>query len=163
MIHIVCFILLGADVVKELLVSLLVIHSQIALAASPDEPPILVRVLVSGADPNLGRIVGHLYANEKDYLKTPAEEKAVDVNSEGSGVLLFEVTKQTPVGVMVFHDKNLNGRLDRSFIGIPKEPTATSNNARGRFGPPKWMDVRFDLNETTTEIEIVLSDVRRRE
>lgn len=43
----------------------------------------------------------------------------------------------------VFYDANNNGKLDTNFIGIPKEPVALSNNARPKFGPPKYKDAVF--------------------
>ena len=43
----------------------------------------------------------------------------------------------------MFYDANNNGKLDTNFIGIPKEPVALSNNARPKFGPPKYKDAVF--------------------
>ena len=45
----------------------------------------------------------------------------------------------------IFYDENDNGELDTNFIGIPREPVAISNNARPRFGPPKYKDAVFNL------------------
>jgi uncharacterized protein (DUF2141 family) len=47
----------------------------------------------------------------------------------------------------IFHDTNDNGKLDTNFIGIPKEPVALSNNARPRFGPPKYKDAVFVVGD----------------
>ena len=45
--------------------------------------------------------------------------------------------------VSVFHDENSNGKLDRNFMGMPKEGVGKSNDAAGHFGPPKYDDARF--------------------
>ena len=45
----------------------------------------------------------------------------------------------------IFYDRNDNGELDTNFIGIPREPVALSNNARPKFGPPKYEDAVFTL------------------
>jgi uncharacterized protein (DUF2141 family) len=45
--------------------------------------------------------------------------------------------------VSVFHDQNSNGKLDRNFMGMPKEGVGASNDAAGHFGPPKSDDARF--------------------
>jgi uncharacterized protein (DUF2141 family) len=45
--------------------------------------------------------------------------------------------------VSVFHDENSNGKLDRNFIGMPKEGVGASNDAKGHFGPPKFNDAQF--------------------
>ena len=54
------------------------------------------------------------------------------------------------------HDVNDNQKLDTNWIGIPKEPVAISNNARGRLGPPKWKDAMFELREATQELTVNL-------
>lgn len=48
-------------------------------------------------------------------------------------------------GVMAYHDRNSNGRLDTLPIGLPTEPYGFSNNARGTFGPPTWSAANFTL------------------
>lgn len=57
--------------------------------------------------------------------------------------------------VKVFHDANQNRKLDFGLMG-PKEAYGFSNNARGRFGPPDYDDVKFALaaKELTIEIEV---------
>jgi uncharacterized protein (DUF2141 family) len=51
----------------------------------------------------------------------------------------------------VMHDLNDNGELDSNFVGMPTEPWAFSNNAVGKFGPPQWSDVRFELRDDLTQ------------
>lgn len=53
--------------------------------------------------------------------------------------------------IRVMHDTNGNGELDSNFVGMPKEPWAMSNNARGNFGPPRWEDVKFKLEGQVTQ------------
>jgi uncharacterized protein (DUF2141 family) len=48
--------------------------------------------------------------------------------------------------IRLFHDVNGNGELDTNPFGIPIEPFAFSNNARGRFGPAGWADAVFTVN-----------------
>lgn len=49
-------------------------------------------------------------------------------------------------GIVVFHDANGNGVMDKNLIGAPKEAYGASNNIRGKFGPPDYNKIRFDLN-----------------
>jgi len=51
-------------------------------------------------------------------------------------------------GVMAFHDRNANGRLDTLPIGLPTEPYGFSNDSRGTFGPPSWARARLRLTPT---------------
>ena len=55
----------------------------------------------------------------------------------------------------IFHDANLNNRLDNYFFGVPREQYGFSNNARGFMGPPAFEGAAF-LVEGKTEISISL-------
>ena len=58
--------------------------------------------------------------------------------------------------IAVFHDENLNNKLDRHALGYPLEAYGFSNNARGKFGPPKYQAATFQLGEETVELTISL-------
>jgi len=63
------------------------------------------------------------------------------------------VLENVPAGtwaVSVVHDVNGNGKVDTNFLGIPKEPVGVSNDAKGRFGPPKFDDAKFKLERDMT-------------
>jgi hypothetical protein len=45
----------------------------------------------------------------------------------------------------VFYDRDDDGKLDTNFIGMPKEPIALSNNAKAKYGPPKFADAACQL------------------
>ena len=57
--------------------------------------------------------------------------------------------------VGIFHDANLNNRLDNYFFGVPKEQYGFSNNARGFMGPPSFDSAAVNV-EGRTEIDITL-------
>lgn len=49
-----------------------------------------------------------------------------------------------------FHDRNNNKKLDTNWIGIPTEGYGFSNNAKGKFGPPAFKDMLFEVNKDAT-------------
>ncbi|MDR1896327.1 MAG: DUF2141 domain-containing protein, partial [Prevotellaceae bacterium] len=51
--------------------------------------------------------------------------------------------------VSLFHDENDNYKLDVGAFGIPVEKTGFSNNAKGKMGPPKFMDCKFAVTDDT--------------
>jgi uncharacterized protein (DUF2141 family) len=53
-----------------------------------------------------------------------------------------------------YQDENNNGKLDRSFLGWPVEPTAASNGARGTVGPPGFSDAAFELKQAVQTIQL---------
>lgn len=85
-----------------------------------------------------------------------SEQQLADANSAIASLILTPDTAgvsftlhNVPAGtygIQLFHDENGNNKLDANLIGIPKEPWAFSNNAAGRFGPPKWQDIRFEIS-----------------
>ena len=44
-----------------------------------------------------------------------------------------------------FLDADKDGELDTNLFGIPREQIAISNNAAGKYGPPKYEDAVFTL------------------
>lgn len=48
--------------------------------------------------------------------------------------------------VSIFHDENCDTEMKTNALGIPLEGTGASNDARGRFGPPKFADAKFTLS-----------------
>ncbi|MEM1230544.1 MAG: DUF2141 domain-containing protein [Pseudomonadota bacterium] len=66
------------------------------------------------------------------------------------------VTVQLPLpageyAVRVMHDEDSNGELKTNMLGMPTEPWGMSNDATGKFGPPKWDDARFALEDSATQ------------
>lgn len=49
-----------------------------------------------------------------------------------------------------FHDENNDEKLNTNFMGIPREGYGFSNNASGKFGPPSFEKMIFELTQTDT-------------
>ncbi|WP_462249637.1 DUF2141 domain-containing protein [Ekhidna sp.] len=60
--------------------------------------------------------------------------------------------------VTVFHDLNGNGKFDKNFIGMPKEPYGVSNNLKEQFGPPKYERVKFYYDGNAMSLSIRIDD-----
>jgi len=60
---------------------------------------------------------------------------------------------------IAFLDGDNNEMLSANFIGIPKEPFGFSNNARGKFGPPKWEDALVNFTKSNQKISINLKGI----
>jgi len=90
-----------------------------------------------------------LYHSEDSFLKKPIKGTISEVK-EGKAKSTFTDLEPGIYAVSAFYDKNANGKMDTNFLGIPKEPTAMSNNAKARFGPPKYNDAKFELKEDKT-------------
>jgi uncharacterized protein (DUF2141 family) len=47
----------------------------------------------------------------------------------------------------LYHDMNDNWKLDKNFVGYPKEPYGFSNNYRPVFSGPNFEDCAFEVKE----------------
>jgi uncharacterized protein (DUF2141 family) len=59
-------------------------------------------------------------------------------------------------GVAVIHDENQNARLDRNFIGIPKEGFGFANNPHVGLSAPPFQAAIAHVHCLVTEISIHL-------
>lgn len=50
-------------------------------------------------------------------------------------------------GIKLYHDVDGNGDMNTNPFGMPIEPYAFSNNAKGRFGPASWAEAKFEVTE----------------
>lgn len=98
---------------------------------------------------NKGSMFFALYDSEKNYMKSAirnAKAKVIDKKA----IVVIENLPQGSYGFSFFHDVNDNGKLNKNFLGIPKEPYGFSNNEKGAFGPPDFEDIKVEVNEDTT-------------
>lgn len=100
-----------------------------------------------------GKLFIALYNNENDFLKKEIKGLIVDIK-DGKAQGIFKQLNKGTYAISSFYDKNDNGKMDTNFLGIPKEPIACSNNAKGSFGPPKFKDAKFSIAEENTTIKI---------
>ena len=110
----------------------------------------LTVVVTNVATPE-GTIMVQVMAGEAEFK---GDETAIAsfMQRAQDGEMTFSTSLPTgEYAIRVMHDLNGNGDLDANFVGIPKEPWAMSNNAKGNFGPPKWKDVKFDLQGDVTQ------------
>ncbi|PKH51165.1 hypothetical protein CXF68_10925 [Tenacibaculum sp. Bg11-29] len=97
-----------------------------------------------GIKSNKGSLFIALYNTEDTFLKKPLNGTIVEIVNKKAIVILKDISVGV-YAVSVFHDINDNKKMDTNFLGIPKEPTGMSNNAKGFMGPPKYKDAKFEV------------------
>ncbi len=115
---------------------------------SSAQESVSLTVIVTGAQPNTGQAIASLFDSKETYLKAPAQEAVVEIDSVGGARFTFEGLKRGTYAVSVIYDKDSDGELDTGFLGIPTELIAMSNDAKGRLGPPRFRKARFELHES---------------
>ena len=119
-----------------------------------------INVVVTGAEPQTGNVVVTLFDSAEHYLEEPLAELNAPVDGNGNARIALGDYLPGDYAIVVFYDKNANGKLDTGLFRIPKEKVGYSNNAKGRFGPAKWPDTRFTLSDSSVRIDIRLGKAR---
>ena len=94
--------------------------------------------------PDGGTLVFQIYnaADAFGDLRDPAQEFSLP--AVGDGTYALENVIDGQIAVLVYHDENENGIIDKNFIGIPREPLAISNAYKPK-GPPSFARASFNM------------------
>ena len=122
---------------KLILLSILLVSPKIFAAD--------INIDISNIKSNTGNIMIGLF-NSKDTFLTD-KYKALKIKAQvGSIKAKFENIPNGTYAIALYHDENLNNKLDKNLFHIPKEGYGFSNNAKPFFGPPKFDKAQFKLD-----------------
>ncbi|WP_203290943.1 DUF2141 domain-containing protein [Maricaulis parjimensis] len=103
-------------------------------------------VTVEGLQTPEGAVMMALYADEASWNGGDAVEGRRVVVQGLTATVEFASLPAGDYAIRMFHDVDGDGELDTNLMGIPSEPFAFSNNARGNFGPASWADAVFTVS-----------------
>ncbi len=137
------------------IIAALVLATAAVPAARAEDASGALTVQLSGLEPR-GAVMIQIFTSEAAYDSGDAagvQQIVVDGDTEEAR---FEGLAPGQYAVRLFHDVNNDGRMNTNPFGIPTEPFAFSNNARGSFGPASWSQAVFALNagENTQAITV---------
>ena len=92
-----------------------------------------------------GSVVVAVFDKEADWKSRDRPVRTQKVAAGPNSRVRIDGLAPGRYGLMVFHDKNNDERLNTWPIGMPSEPYGFSNNARGRFGPASWQAASFEV------------------
>lgn len=105
----------------------------------------VLTIEISGLQPQ-GQVMVQVFASEADYAAGRAAANQIVAVDAATEQVRFEGLAAGPTMFRLFHDVNGDNRMNTNPFGIPTEPFAFSNNARGSFGPASWSQAVFTLN-----------------
>jgi uncharacterized protein (DUF2141 family) len=108
-----------------------------ALARPSSEPAALTLTFEVAAETGQVRVA--LFDNAEAYAGrgAPVAQSVVDV-AAGQRQATFPDLKPGTYAAKIFHDIDGDGRMATNPFGMPTEPYAFTNNARGNMGPAGW-------------------------
>lgn len=145
--------------IRLMLMSLMVATLSLAMRPAEiqnDAKSVLVKFRINKAEPEKSVIYVAIYKDADTFLDENAYFKNVEIDSQGNATV--SGTIELPSGtyaMAIFQDLNANGEMDSNLVGIPREPFGFSNNAKGNFGPPSWVDAKIVIDESA-EVSIDL-------
>lgn len=135
--------------------ALLACGSLDAIASDDDDLTGSLTVHAVGLASSDGNLRFVLFNSKKDFLKRPVRAEIIEIKDQ-QGTWIVEGLPYGTYAVLVHHDIDASGKMERHWFGKPKEPTGASNDAPSRFGPPKFKDAKFMLESTTLTLTITL-------
>ena len=115
-----------------------------------------ISITIKGIE-NKGGIMMVALFNENDkFLKIPSYYQEVIISDESEIEVVFANIPYHRYAISIYHDLNENGELDSNMIKIPKEPIGFSNDYFPKFGPPKFKNASFELNQKDISMTVNL-------
>jgi uncharacterized protein (DUF2141 family) len=111
-------------------------------------------VELHGMTSDAGAVVYAVWRGPEGWLEDGAVREGSVSVAGGAGTIKLDGLPYGEYAVSVYHDRNGNGRLDTGLFHIPKEPIGTSNDAKIRFGPPRYEDAAFLIDRPAVSIAI---------
>ncbi len=142
---------------RAVVISIL-LFAVMARTASPQESENAIRAHIQGLHSDRGQVICALFTAANDFPKRIGRAFARTAARIVSGRATCEFPR-VPAGiyaVSVFHDENLNGRLDTNWLGIPREGVGASNNPKTGMGPPKFRAAEFEHSGASMDVEIIM-------
>jgi uncharacterized protein (DUF2141 family) len=104
-----------------------------------------VRIEVSGLRGTRGDVGCLLFGTADGYPEIHAKAyREIPAPIERAGtVCMFKDVAPGTYAAIVFHDENINGKLDKNFVDMPQEGYGASNNVRPRFSAPGFVEASF--------------------
>jgi len=130
---------------RAVILAFLLVFSEVSIAST-------ITVVINGVDVNKGNIRIGLFDNPKEFPLGEPKMGQTMASSHPSLKVHFVNLPHGNYAVAVFQDANLNGMLDKNFLGIPKENYGFSG--KKTFGQPDFVDAVFTLQTDEQEILI---------
>jgi len=126
------------------------LSAQASATSTQSASTLIVRV--TGIRNANGKIRLALYRDSKFV-----EEREVEIDAATSSAkTVFANLPRGEYSVNLFHDENMNGKMDSNLFGMPVEGYGFSNNPAKRMGKPGFDETNFQLNQPECSIEIIM-------
>jgi uncharacterized protein (DUF2141 family) len=125
-------------------------------AAYAADAPANLEVAFKGIEVQKGAVMFGVYDSEEAYNKGTSINGARVVADKADIAAMIEGLPAGRYAIKAFHDIDGDGKMSSNPFGMPTEPFAFSNDAKGAMGPASWADAAFDVKAGGTKISITI-------
>lgn len=130
-------------------------HMGLLLASELETGTLMVKV--EGLTNDEGLVRFGLYGDEPSYDKRKGAVRSANLEPRDQQITWrIDGLPFGDYAIMLHHDENANGKMDKNFIGLPQEGYGFSNDAQPGFGAPHFSQARFEFRQGHKTITIHL-------
>ncbi len=130
----------------------------LAAAFAPAQETYTLTVTVTNIPASKGQLLVGVFDNAGSFTSRPLPQSPkIPVRSQSPVTARISGLKPGVYAVAVVHDLNGNGVLDRSPLGIPREPIGFSRIKRIPRGKPSFSACSFEIADRDVSMRIPLT------
>lgn len=117
-----------------------------------------VTITINNLEKKNGTLYIAWYRTPAAYVRSTNHKygKLVQVNGKFTAAVTFPGVGYGKYAIAVFLDENKNGKLDRSFLGIPKEKYGSSNNIFPAMRRSTFQEASISISSPVASLSINL-------
>lgn len=114
-----------------------------------------LKVIVNGLKNSQGQIMISINKGPKEWPEANFyEQRFISEFNSPNHIINFEDLPYGNYAIGLLHDENVNGEMNKNFIGMPKEGFAFSRNYKVVYRAPKYEEANFEVNTSQKTITI---------
>lgn len=119
-----------------------------------------IMVNISNIESDKGVCKTCLFTDEVSFAGKGSALKCADVKIRNKRAIhVFDGVPPGIYAIAVFHDQNVNNKMDKNFLGIPKEGYGASKNKLPFASAPSFRENQFEVVAGSININIRLRNL----
>lgn len=117
-----------------------------------------IRVVAHGLTHTEGQVLVALFVSKEGFPSDidQAIQRGVAQMDSTVATYTFDPVPQGDYAISVLHDEDGNGKMKTATFGRPAEGWGVSNDAKARYGPPKFTSALFSARQDSVTVELQL-------
>jgi len=118
---------------------------------------VTLTIKITGIEKLAGKVRVGIYNNAANFPVEGKELKHVIIDVTAKTLTCTFTVPAGYYAIAMYQDENMDGEINKNFLGIPKEKFGFSNNIKPKLSAPSFDETKINLTKNMT-IEIKLID-----